>query len=146
MKTTSPVPLASLPPEFRHHTFISHNQADKRTARRLCKKLQAAGLDVWLDENNIPCGGDIWEYVQKGLEESRTLILLMSPDSVAANWVKTECSGILFADPSNIRLRLIPVMLRDCEIPLLIRRFRYIDARKGLSQAVMQQIIGAVCR
>lgn len=146
MSTTPARPAEPPPPGFLHHTFISHNHADKRTARRLYKKLRAAGLSVWFDEKNIPPGGDIWQHVQQGLDESATLILLMTPHSVGASWVQTECSGILFADPSNIRLRLIPVMLADCEVPTLIRRFRYIDARHGFSQEILQQLLGAILR
>ena len=30
---------------------------------------------MWFDENDIPPGGDIWENVQQGLDESTTLVI-----------------------------------------------------------------------
>jgi hypothetical protein len=51
-------PAASAPP--RPTIFISYASEDRAAARRLRDALEAAGLDVWYDENELG-GGDSWD-------------------------------------------------------------------------------------
>ena len=65
--TSSPHPPDSLvataqtlPPDVRKSVFISYASADRAVARRLREGLLQAGLDVWLDEEEI-VGGEAWD-------------------------------------------------------------------------------------
>jgi hypothetical protein len=64
---------------FRFDVFLSYNKADKAKVLRLAERLRGAGLRVWLDDWVIPAGADIYLSVERGLEESRRLVLCLSP-------------------------------------------------------------------
>ncbi len=54
-------PLATEPPALRRFSvFLSYASDDRPAARLLRDALQAAGLDVWYDENELG-GGDAWD-------------------------------------------------------------------------------------
>ena len=57
------------------------------------------------------------------------MIFVMSPDSVTADWPTLEIDAATFQDPVNKHRRLIPLLLSDCQIPLLIQPYLYIDWR-----------------
>ena len=44
----------------RHSVFLSYASADRVAARALRDSLAAAGLDVWLDEEEL-AGGEAWD-------------------------------------------------------------------------------------
>ena len=44
----------------RRAVFLSYASEDTDCARRLCTALRAAGLEVWLDQNELR-GGDLWD-------------------------------------------------------------------------------------
>lgn len=94
--------------DFQFDVFLSHNQADK--------------LRVWLDERVIQPGDIISLKVDKGLEQSRVLLLCISPNALASGWVALERSTVIHRDPTNAGRRFIPLLLADCELPDTLRR------------------------
>ena len=68
---------------FLYDVFLSHCAADSAVAQDLAKLLKADGLRVWLDEWSIQLGDPIGMSTEQGLEQSRTLILLLSTSAVA---------------------------------------------------------------
>jgi hypothetical protein len=110
--------------------FLSHNKAEKDWASSLADALSARGASVFLDERSISPGEDIVRAISVALEASRQLVFLMSPRSVESQWVELEWASTLYSDPGAASNRVVPVLLEDCEIPFLLRRLKYIDARK----------------
>ena len=131
-------------PQFSFDVFLSHNSKDKPPVRRLAERLRAAGLRVWFDEWIIQPGDDIYLSIEHGLEASRTLILCLSPNALASDWVGMERSTVLFRDPSNKGRRFIPLLLADCELPDALRRYKYVDYRVEAATALEELL--DVCR
>ena len=98
-------------PQFSFDVFLSHNSKDKPQVQRLAERLRTAGLRVWFDEWIIQPGDDIYLTIIHGLDASRTLILCISPNALASDWVGLERSTVLFRDPSNQGRRFIPFLL-----------------------------------
>jgi hypothetical protein len=48
---------------------------------------------------------------EKGLEQSRTLVLVMSKNAFESNWVTLERHSLLFRDPTNQQRRFIPLLI-----------------------------------
>ncbi len=115
--------------DFRYDVFLSHNKGDKPQVRRLAERLKEAGLRVWLDEWNVRSGDIISLKVDEGLEQSRVLLLCISPNALASGWVALERSTAIHRDPSNEGRRFIPLLLADCELPDTLRRYKYVDFR-----------------
>src|SRR5258708_29510285 len=115
--------------EFLFDVFLSHNHAARPRVRRLAERLKAAGVRVWLDEWVIQAGDIIALKVDEGLEQSRVLLLCISPAALASGWVALERSTAVHRDPANAGRRFIPLMLGDCDIPDTLRRYAYVDYR-----------------
>lgn len=130
--------------EFKYDVFLSHNANDKPQVRRLAERLEAAGLRVWLDESVIKPGDIIALKVDEGLEQSRVLLLCISPAALASGWVALERSTAVHRDPSNAGRRFIPLLLGDCDLPDTLRRYKYVDFREE-SEGAFAEVLAA-CR
>ena len=113
-----------MPDRFQFDVFLSHNAKDKPRVRRLAERLQQAGLRVWFDEWNVRSGDIIALKVDEGLEQSRVLLLCISPNALASGWVALERSTAIHRDPANEGRRFIPLLLADCDLPDTLRRFK----------------------
>src|SRR5712671_838566 len=128
---------------FSYDVFLSYNAKDKPRVRRLAERLKQAGLRVWFDEWNVRHGDIIALKVDEGLEQSRVLVLCISPNALASGWVALERSTAIHRDPSNEGRRFIPLLLADCELPDTIRRYKYVDFRDEAGPG-FEQLLGAV--
>jgi hypothetical protein len=115
---------------FVFDAFVGHSSKDKPTVRDLAARLRADGLRIWLDEWNIAPGELVASAIEKGIRESRTLILVMSANSFSAEWATLETHVGLFRDPTNAQLRFIPVRIDDAEIRDILKPFSYVDWRQ----------------
>ena len=127
---------------FEFDVFLSHNSRDKARVSLLAERLRAAGVKVWFDEWVIQPGDDIYLAIEHGLEVSRTLVLCMSPNAFGSDWVGLERSTILFRDPSNPGRRFVPLLLTDCKMPDILRRYKYVDYRDE-TEAAFAQVLAA---
>ena len=104
--------------------FISYSRKDLSFVEQLAADLKANGFAVWYDLSDIG-GGTQWRSeIESGLSQSQFVVVVLSPDSVASEWVERE---FLFA--SNLRLKIIPLMYRPCELPLNYINLNYIDVQ-----------------
>jgi len=129
-------------PEFQFDIFLSHNSKDKPRVRKLAERLRAAGARVWFDEWVVKPGDDIYLAIERGLEASRTMVLCLSPAALGSDWVGLERSTVLFRDPSNAGRRFVPVLLADCDLPDTLRRYKYVEFRRG-SEAAFEELLSA---
>ena len=116
--------------KFAYDVFISHSSKDKPAVRELAQRLKADGLRVWFDEWEIKPGDMIGLKIEQALEQSRTLVLVMSANAFASDWVTLERHTAIFRDPTNARRRFIPLRLDDAEIKDTLKQFAYVDWRQ----------------
>ncbi len=132
--------------EFNYDVFLSHNHTDKPKVRRLAERLKAAGVRVWLDEWVIQAGDIIALKVDEGLEQSRVLLLCISPAALASGWVALERSTAVHRDPSNAGRRFIPLLLGDCALPDTLWRYKYVDFREESEAALAERSVATRSR
>jgi hypothetical protein len=123
--------------------FLSHRATDKDLARRLAADLVSEGQSVWLDEAEIPLGGSIPGHINQGLENSRFILLLMTPSyfDSPSGWTDAEWHSALNVDPDNRRHRLLPTIGADCPyIPYLLRHLLSADLRNDKYREGLQKI------
>ncbi|NJM96030.1 MAG: toll/interleukin-1 receptor domain-containing protein [Phormidesmis sp. RL_2_1] len=102
--------------------FVSYSRADEAFALKLAERLRAEGVNLWIDQLDIPAG-DRWDKaVQAALKSSQGLMVLLSKTSVDSDNVMDEVSYAL--DESK---QVIPVLCGKCEIPFRLRRLQYVD-------------------
>jgi hypothetical protein len=118
--------------------FFSYSRADGEFALKLAKDLRAAGANVWIDQLDIDPGTSWDRAVEDALKRSPRILVILSPTAVGSNNVSDEISFAL----SKQKL-VIPVLYRECELPLRLARLQHIDFRadyahglKALSRAL----------
>jgi hypothetical protein len=113
--------------DFKYDVFLSYSSKDKEIVHALAERLKKDGLRVWLDDWAIHPGDSIPLKIQQGIEQSRTLLMCMSPAYFASDWGKLEHHTLLFRDPTNVQRRFIPILIEECASPDIIAQFAYID-------------------
>lgn len=106
--------------------FVSHSSADGVIAERVAMGLRAMGYNSWYAEWELKAGDSIVERIQAALSASDVLIVVLSPRSVASEWVQRELNSVLMAQLSGQRVRVVPALIETCEIP---RRCRGASSR-----------------
>lgn len=109
--------------------FISHSSLDKVFVGDLASKLASLEVDVWYDDWEIAVGDSIVEKVFAALQASDSLLIVLSPASVASRWVREELSVAVMRRLSECDIRIFPVLAATCEIPVPLKHIRYADFR-----------------
>lgn len=107
-------------------TFISYARADAATALRIAKHLRDGGIDLWLDQLDIPPGKRWDREVEAALKACPGFVVLLSPTAVDSDNVLDEVGFAL--DHSK---EIVPVLIAACDVPLRLRRLHYIDLVAG---------------
>jgi hypothetical protein len=114
--------------------FISHSSNDKEFARHLHARMQQERLRVWFDEADMKAGRKLHDQISEAIRIHDKLLLILSPDSMNSEWVKTE---IFHARQKEIALEkqtgkkhtvLFPIRLCDFDT---IKKWQCFDADTG---------------
>lgn len=126
--------------------FLSHSSVDKSWVVKLKNALQTRGLRVWLDRDEIRPGDLFVNALESGLNESKVVALIVSPQSLQSGWVKEEYSrAVKLAQDHKSPLRLIPVILRTAELPGFLGNRNWVDFRdESKFEENLQQLIWGI--
>ncbi len=113
--------------DFNYDVFLSYSSKDKDIVRDIAERLRSDGLRVWFDEWIIKPGDSIPYKVDKGLEQTRVLVLCMSANAFGSDWAILESYTYRFRDPLNKERRFIPLRLDDSTIKGSLAQFLYIN-------------------
>jgi hypothetical protein len=108
--------------------FISYARADQAWVRVLAENLHQAGLEVYYDEWEIGPGDVLVHRLDEGLGGSRNGVLVVSPSALSRLWVNAEYAALMTRAVEG-KQRLIPVLLRDAELPPLLASLVWVDFR-----------------
>ncbi len=92
--------------------FLSYARHDQSIARMFADSLVLEGFTVWWDAS-LRSGQTFDEVIEKELRDSKAVIVLWSPRSVASRWVRAEAT---LADRRN---KLVPAMIEACDRPII---------------------------
>jgi len=98
--------------------FLSHNRVDKPWVSQLAADLQRYGVRVWLDQKVLRPGDRCVQGLEEALAQSRVVALVVSPESMASDWVREEYDRAIAQQK-----RLIPVLIRDAPL------WEFLDSR-----------------
>lgn len=115
-------------------TFISHSSRDKEFALKLSNALRSNGIEVWIDEYSLNAGDNIVEKIQEGLHASDSLIPILSKNYVESKWAMQELSFASARALTQKSIRIIPVLIEECDIPIFLRDRLYADFRQGFDR------------
>ncbi len=116
--------------------FICYSRADKQFAAQLVDDLAEYEVDVWMDVRSIPTGSN-WDLeVQKGLDHSDVMLVLLSPASAASQNVADEWSYFIERDKP-----IIPIMIVPTEVPFRLSRRQRVDFTADYKHGFQQLLI-----
>lgn len=102
--------------------FISYSRKDIDFVRKLAGDLEKAGYDVWWDLTDLR-GGDDWpRVIPAAIEASQGMVIVLSPNSAASDWVEKEYTHAL-----SLRKKIIPIMLTRSSVPFALNTINYVD-------------------
>jgi hypothetical protein len=102
--------------------FISYSHYDGRFAHRLAKSLTQAGVNVWIDIDDIPVGTKWSTAIMQGLKLCEVMIVVISPSGMDSRNVEDEWQ--YFLDKNK---PVIPVLVKPTEIHFQLNRIQRID-------------------
>jgi hypothetical protein len=103
------------------HIFISHSHADSDFAEILHNRLIDKGFDVWRDTGIIP-GKDWRDEIDRAIKEASALIVIITPQSQASEYVTYE-----WAFAWGARVPVIPLLLKKTELHPRLETLQYLN-------------------
>jgi hypothetical protein len=107
--------------------FLSHSRRDKSFARALSERLQAQGIRTWLDEAEMRVGDSLIGKISTAIQEFTYLGVVLSPHSVESPWVHLEVRTALTEEIQQRRVKVLPLLYQQCNIPPFLRDKIYAD-------------------
>lgn len=124
------------------HIFISYSHKDLGYAQKLVKALEQEGFSPWVDER-LDYGSQWPLELQEHLDTCQAFVVLMTPSSLASEWVQSELSR---AKRKN--KPIFPLLLEGDETWLSVESTQYVDVRGGIlpPEKFYQQLAGVTPR
>lgn len=116
--------------------FLSYNSSDNNFAKKLAIDLIENNIDVWFDRWKIYAGESIIGKVEEGISTCDYFLILMSPNSMKSKWVKKELQLGLNNLIEKNKIRIVPLLLKNCNIPPFLKDHRYVDFRNKHNSAL----------
>lgn len=110
--------------------FLSHSSKDNAFTRKLAERLRDAGVRVWLDEAEINIGDSLLTKISAAIESTDFVAVIISHNSVQSNWVQTELQMAMSRELADKKVRVLPIVIEPCELPMFLRDKLYADFSK----------------
>jgi hypothetical protein len=119
--------------------FISYSKKDSGFAHKLADDLISAGFKIWIDKSIG--GGDLWrEAIEKNLKAAGEVIVVVSPSSMASEWVKHE--GSLAYGWGK---QLFPILIEPVEsLPPWLEEYQWIDSVDTPHEVAFDALVAAL--
>lgn len=126
----------------RYKVFISHSMKDMAIVDELREALAARGLQSWTPAT-LEADSSWVERIDAELKAASVFLLIVSPDFLASHSALFE-AGLAYSRAREGQAFVLPVLVRDAEIPSFLRDFQFLDARQRPAAQVAQDIAAAV--
>lgn len=123
--------LVGKPIEF-YSCFISYSSKDQPFADRLYADLQSKGVRCWFAPHDVHGGKKLHEQIDVAIRLHEKLLLILSPNSMTSEWVKTEIAKAREREVREKRQVLFPIRLCSFEA---LRDWECFDADTGKDSA-----------
>ena len=129
----------SIAPE-QHDVFISYSRKDKDRKDKIVGELLTAGMRIWEDDNyTLDVGTPDWQMqIEKSIEASNCVVVLLSPDAKESSWVRRE---LTYAQTHN--KPIFPVLIEGTEqtsLPLLLISDQYANLKSDYQKQLKELI------
>ena len=128
-----------------YDVFVSYSRQDQSFVRMLVDRLLQSGISVFYDEADIAVGQSLADSLHRAIQNAKYVLVVMSPDYFASSWGKRELALGLQQEFESDRTKVIPLLLRDCEISPLLMTKVYADFQdSGLFEQTFLKLLAAI--
>lgn len=141
-----------------NHVFISYSRKDQARAYEFERRLEAAGVRVWIDKTDIPPGAQWPDHIAQAIQQASAVLLLWSGNAADSEWVGKEIACALAERDKRPGFEIAPFCLDDtrlpdnlahfhahslavCRIPLFIERWQTKPLARKFSDLVWQRTL-----
>lgn len=123
-------------------TFISHSSKDKAIVKELAEKL--SNEKIWFDAWDMDAGDVLSEKIEKGIDEAKNFLIILSKNSVDSQWVKYELNIALIKYLEDEDYKILIARIDDVEVPLRLKPFLRIDSNgsDNIAQDIYNKLLG----
>jgi hypothetical protein len=116
--------------------FISYSSKDREwVSNWLLPKLEDAGLEVCIDYRDFKIGRSSLINMEEAVDWCDKILLVLTPNWIESEWTNFEALMVQTEDPIGLRGRLLPLMLKQCELPRRLGIFTYANFKdEGLGK------------
>jgi hypothetical protein len=117
--------------------FLSYARPDREIARVIADGLRTAGHNVWFDEIELTAGAGWGREIEEALNDSRAMIVLVSPASMDSKEVRREIEHAFLA--RNFAHRVLPVYVKPTrDVPWFLGTLQAVRAGSDPAEAIQQ--------
>ena len=123
------------------HIFISYSKKDSNFALKLADNLVLAGHKVWIDRS-LKVGEDWADTIEDNLAKASGVIVVLSSNSIASNWVQHEGS-IAY----GLKKPMYPLLISELpveDLPIWAGKFQYHNFVDVDYQAAFDSLVSAL--
>lgn len=111
------------------HIFISYHHNDADFAKNLIKKVQLEGYETWVDNSRLHGGVDWRESIDRAIRDAFALIVIMTPDAKASDYVTYE-----WAYAWGAGVKVIPLLYKDTKLHPRLETLHYVNFTNSKSR------------
>ncbi len=97
--------------------FISYAHEDRGLATKFADLLREQGCSPWLDVWNLRPGDDWKDEIQEAIDRSKSIVVLVTPNSLRSPWVNRELNRFADEHGSSGSSRFLPVVIGNPTLP-----------------------------
>jgi len=124
---------AIIVPEPEYDAFISYCHSDQNAARKLCDAIKRykPAVRIFLDTSNLVTGASWMTQLSRGLDRSRRVIALYTPDYWSSKFCTLELNAAFLRQMDSGETILFPIYFREAPVPYMFRTVQFVDCREA---------------
>ena len=115
--------------------FISYAHEDLDVVQPLAAYLRELDLTVWIDTKNLRGGDSLPSGISEAIARVDLYIVCISPNALKSKWVLYELDIAITLEVNQGRPKIIPILVREGELPAMLVSRRYVDISASLDNA-----------
>jgi hypothetical protein len=114
--------------------FLSYSRHDQGFVDRLAHDLRKAGIEIWIDRENIEPGANWQAEIEGAISHASTLLYIITESSLRSAWMIAELTAA-----TRRNLKVIPVLAGNVvtdALPPFVQNIQWIDFRTSYAEGI----------
>jgi hypothetical protein len=138
------MPETEVRDEERVNFFISYTSCDQTFAEWVAWELGRADFTYRIQAEHFTPGCRFIDQMSEWLQKSEQVIAIVSPEYFQSSYASLELNTAIAQDPLGRQRRVIPVRIKDFQMPPMFRDIVYIDFVEKSEEQARRSLIAGV--